>query len=80
MDDEPLVFSLIVKVTIEGAATGSRRWHGQVTHVPSGRQVYFTGTRELRDILKDYLREEGIVQRRKRWWQRGLSWLRGRSS
>lgn len=63
--EEPHIFSFIVKIWMESPAgavdpeglppTARARWHGQVTHVPSGSSLVFRDLERLPWFVGQYL-------------------------
>ena len=55
------VHSFIVKVWVEKAARKFRRarWHGYITHVPSGERRYLKDLDGIKDFVLPYLRGMG---------------------
>ncbi len=54
------VHSFIVKVWVENARRFRRaRWHGYITHVPSGERRYLKNLDGIRDFILPYLRGMG---------------------
>ena len=55
------VHSFIVKVWVEKAARRFRpaRWHGYITHVPSGERRYLKNLDGIKDFILPYLRGMG---------------------
>jgi hypothetical protein len=66
------VFSLILKIWVEDP--GRSRWHGQITHIPSGEQHYVNSVADAAFIVDSYLEELGIRPERyvrvRQWFHR----------
>lgn len=66
------VFSVIVKIWVDDS--DGARWHGQVTHIPSGEQYYVSRIEDLGLIITRYLAAFGIKpspgMRVQQWLQR----------
>ncbi len=54
---ESTVHSFIVKLWLEdkGGETGRLRWHGHITHVPSGARRYLRELNDIADFIKQYV-------------------------
>ena len=54
---ESTVHSFIVKLWLEdeGGKTSRRRWHGYITHVPSGARRSFKKLSEITDFIEQYV-------------------------
>ena len=72
---ESTVHSFIVKLWLEDAVSeaGRLKWHGSITHVPSGTRRHFKQLSEITDFIEQYVDgNDNQVNRRSRL--RG--WLR----
>jgi len=71
---ESQVHSFIVKLWLEeaGDETGAR-WHGYITHVPSGERRYLQELRDILSFVEPYVAETGADVTRD---SRARSWLR----
>ena len=73
---ESTVHSFIVKLWLEdeGGENSRLRWHGYITHVPSGTRRYFKTLSDITDFIKQYVDgNDARVPRRSRlrdWLQR----------
>ena len=72
---EAKVHSFIVKLWWEEACDepGVARWHGYVTHVPSGERRYLQELLDILSFVKPYVAEIGADVTRD---SRARSWLR----
>jgi hypothetical protein len=54
---ESTVHSFIIKLWLEdeGGDTSRLKWHGYITHVPSGARRYFKKLNEITDFIKQYV-------------------------
>jgi hypothetical protein len=54
---ESTVHSFIVKLWLEdgGSEANRLRWHGHITHVPSGTRRYFKKLSEIPDFIGEYV-------------------------
>jgi hypothetical protein len=58
--DQSRLFSFIVRIWIDDASgeyRGSAGWHGQITHVPSGKNRYVKKLDEITGFISGYLNE-----------------------
>jgi hypothetical protein len=74
---ESTVHSFIIKLWLEdaGGESDPLRWHGYITHVPSGARRYFKKLNEITDFIKQYVDgNDARIQRpsRLRDWLRRL--------
>ena len=72
---ESTVHSFIVKLWLEdeGGENSRLRWHGYITHVPSGARRSFKKLSEVTDFIKQYVDGNDVQVRRRS----GLrDWLR----
>ena len=57
---ESTVHSFIVKLWLEGDGETSRlKWHGYITHVPSGARRSFKKLSEVTDFIEQYIDGNG---------------------
>ena len=70
---ESKVQSFIVKLWLEdqGEKTGSGKWHGYVTHVPSGERRYLKEFQDIVVFIKSYIGNGNttFVSQVRRWWR-----------
>jgi hypothetical protein len=61
---ESNVHSFIVKLWLEeaGEDAGVARWHGYVTHVPSGERRYLQELRDVLSFIRPYVAEIGASE------------------
>jgi hypothetical protein len=57
---ESTVHSFIVKLWLEdGGETSRLKWHGYITHVPSGARRSFIKLSEVTDFIEQYIDDDG---------------------
>lgn len=73
---ESTVHSFIVKLWLEDESgeTSRLRWHGYITHVPSGARRYFRKLSDVTDFIKQYV--DGNRARVPKRASRLRNWLR----
>ena len=77
---ESTIFSFVVKIWVERIAGRPRnvRWHGTITHIPSGDRQYFRRLRDIPALIAPHLEALGIrpgrLERLRRWlWRLAAS-------
>lgn len=72
---ESTVHSFIVKLWLEDADSeaGRLKWHGSITHVPSGTRRQFRELSEITDFIEQYVDDNDDRANRR---SRLRSWLR----
>jgi len=74
IDHQSRLCSFIVKIwteEISGERPDPIRWHGQVTHVPSGERRFVKRLDDISGFISNYLREMGVqaqVEGRMKQW------------
>jgi hypothetical protein len=60
MAPDTTIHSFIIKVWVEDSldSPGERRWHGYVTHVPSGTRVYIPRLEDIVNFIQRLVGEE----------------------
>lgn len=62
---ESTVHSFIVKLWLEAEGETSLRWHGYITHVPSGARRYFRKLSDITDFIRQYVDDNGMREPRR---------------